>query len=88
MQNPKMQKMKFSQLPKMAEDELNSLQNSIKNLKGGEVASGLLGAYANSKLGDNFDVNMDRIEYSPNDSSSYSVGYSPGNITVGAKWRF
>tara|TARA_B110000467_G_C18338676_1_gene500979 strand:+ start:926 stop:1132 length:207 start_codon:yes stop_codon:yes gene_type:complete len=68
----------------MAEDELNS----FKNIKGSEVAGGLIGAYANSKLGDNFDVSMDGIKYSPNDSSSYSLGYSPGNITVGAKWRF
>jgi len=64
------------------------IQTELSELKGDEAIGGLLGSYLNNKFGDKLDIGMDSVKYSPNDNSSYSLDYSPGNIRVGAKWNF
>tara|TARA_R100001244_G_scaffold33521_1_gene31288 strand:- start:273 stop:545 length:273 start_codon:yes stop_codon:yes gene_type:complete len=73
---------KWEDLPELAETSLDDPN---------KILGGLLGSYLSKLGGDKFNVGVDNIEYSPNEHSSYTMGYSPdnvGNVSIGANWKF
>jgi hypothetical protein len=73
---------KWEDIPALAEEKLENPD---------EILGGLLGSYLNNLSGDRFKVGMDSVEYSPNERSSYTLGYAPGNVgnvNIGARWKF
>jgi hypothetical protein len=60
----------------------------FSKLEGDDLAKGLLGYYISNKMPEGFDIGPDKVSYSPNEGSEYSMEFSPGDVRLGAKWNF
>ena len=73
--------LKLKDVPDMVRAELSALD-------GEDLAKGLLGFYMKQHIPKNMDFSPGGMKYRPNPGSEYSIDYKPGDIKLGAKWKF